>query len=76
MRYSELKKKEVVCAKDLRKIGYISDLEIDECKGILHKLYVRESLSFCNFWRWKDEIVIPYHKICKIGPDIVMVDLC
>ena len=74
MYYSELKEKDVICAKDCRNLGHIADLEIDSCKGCITAVLVRES-RWCSIFGCGEEIRIPFHKICKIGPDIILVDL-
>ncbi len=38
--YKELRKKEVICIKDCRRLGHVCDLEIDECKGCICKIIV------------------------------------
>lgn len=74
MQFSELCKKDVVCAKDCRKIGRIVDLEIDECKGCIRTIVVKDRRFFCVF-ECGEELEIPFSKICKIGPDIILVNL-
>ena len=42
VRLSEWKKKEVINCCDCKKLGYIEDLIIDECKGYIEALVVPE----------------------------------
>ena len=42
VRLSEWKKKEVINCCDCKKLGYIEDLIIDECKGCIEALVVPE----------------------------------
>lgn len=74
MFFCELKEKDVICAKDCRKLGHITDFEFDECKGCIKTVIIREK-KWCSFLICGEEIKIPFHKICKIGPDIILVDL-
>jgi YlmC/YmxH family sporulation protein len=75
MLFSELKEKEVICTKDCRKLGHIIDLEFDECKGCIVAVIVKDKGKWSDFFCCGEEIKLPYHKICKIGPDIILVDL-
>ena len=49
VRLSEWKKKEVINCCDCKKLGYIEDLIIDECKGCIEALVVPEGGKWCNF---------------------------
>ena len=50
VRLSEWKKKEVINCCDCKKLGYIEDLIIDECKGCIEALVVPEGGKWCNFF--------------------------
>ena len=53
IRLCELSKKEVINCCDCKKLGYIDDLIIDDCKGCIEALVVPEGGKWCNlFWRW------------------------
>lgn len=58
VRLSEWKKKEVINCCDCKKLGYIEDLIIDECKGCIEALVVPEGGKWCNFLRRWDGV---YH---------------
>lgn len=52
VRLSEWKKKEVINCCDCKKLGYIEDLIIDECKGCIEALVVPEGGNGVIFRRW------------------------
>lgn len=77
MLYSEFKCKEVINIRDCRKLGKVIDFEFDECTGCIHKIVVPGNCNrICSFFKSEDEYVIPYKNIKKIGPDIILVDIC
>ena len=49
MRFRELQDKEVINACDCCKLGYVVDLVIDECKGILRRLLSRRVENFAGY---------------------------
>ena len=75
MRLCELQDKEVINACDCKKLGFIADLVIDEKKGCIEALIVPKSGKFCGFLGDGAEYIIPYKCICKIGPDIILVEI-
>lgn len=75
MLYSELKCKDVINVNDCKKLGRVSNLELDECSGCICKIMVRGKGDFWDFIRCEDEIVIPFKNIRRIGPDIILVDI-
>ena len=72
--YCELRTKMVVNLTDGRKLGRIIDLVYDECTAKVLGLVVPGGRSFV-FFRPKEDIFIPYHCICKIGEDTILVEL-
>ena len=51
VRLSEWKKKEVINCCDCKKLGYIEDLIIDECKGCIEALVVPDGVLFSEMGR-------------------------
>ena len=75
IRYSEFRKKEVISMRECKRLGHVCDLEFDECKGCITKIMVP---SCCGLWgKLTDDtvIVIPFHCIKQIGPDLILVDI-
>ena len=73
MKISELRMKDVIEAKDGRRLGYINDMEIDPEKGRIDALVIPGSRS----WRWlfgrADELILPWQRIVKLGVDVILV---
>lgn len=75
MRLSELEKKEVINTCDCKKLGKISDLVIDECKGTIEAIVVPKMGKWCGLLGDGTDLVIPFRCIKKIGPDIILVEI-
>ena len=76
MTLSELKAKDVVNTVDGRCIGKPMDLEFDPVDGRVTALVVPGEFSLIQLLRGeKCGIVIPWGNICKIGDDVILVDL-
>lgn len=76
MLFSELKCKEVINLKDCKCLGKIGDLEFDECTGQICKVIIPCSNKLSALFGSEPEYIIPYKNIKKIGPDIIIVDIC
>ena len=67
--------KEVINCCDCKKLGYIDDLIIDDCKGCIEALVVPEGGKWCNFFGDGTEYIIPFSCIKRIGPDLILVEI-
>ncbi len=76
MRLCELEDKEVINTCDCKKLGYIADLIIDECKGRIEAVVVPKTGKLCGFFGDSAEYIIPFQCIKRIGPDIILVEIC
>ena len=76
MRLCELEDKELINACDCKKLGYIADLIIDECKGCIEAIVVPKAGKLCGLFGDGAEYIIPFRCIKKIGPDIILVEIC
>ena len=74
MRLSELAKKDVININDGSKIGNITDILIDD-KGYVLSLVVDKSNFSCSFFTAKDEMLIDFNNIEKIGEDVIIVKI-
>ena len=75
MRITELHCKEVICISDGRRLGFISDVEVEiPCGNILAIVVPGPGRLFGVLGR-NDDYVIPWRCIKRIGPDIVLVDI-
>ena len=75
MTFSDLRAKEVINIRDCKKLGHVNDLEFDECTGQIRKLIIPPKGKWFCFTGGECDIVICYHDIKQIGPDIILVDI-
>ena len=73
--FTDLHCKEVICVSDGRRLGFISDARIELPEGHILAIIVPGPCRFFGLWGRKDDFVIPWHCIKRIGPDIVLVDI-
>ena len=74
MRLSDLQHKDVINIKDGKKIGNIIDIMI-ESNGTMTGLVVEKSKFLISMFSNKDEIVISWNQIEKIGEDVILVSI-
>lgn len=72
---SDFERKDVISAKDCKKLGRVCDLVFDERDGSICKLIVKEKSGICGFLGLGEEVEVCYQKICQIGPDIILVEI-
>lgn len=75
IRITNLRCKEVICVGDGRRLGFISDVEIEVPEGCVVAIIVPGPSKFLGLLGCKDDFVIPWNCIRRIGPDIVLVDI-
>lgn len=76
MHFCELKEKDVINRCDCKRLGRVHDLVFDPKTGCVCAIVVPEPFRLCGFFRPDQEYVIPWKKICQIGPDIILVEVC
>jgi len=72
---TQLQCKEVICIEDGRRLGFISDVEVELPEGKICAIIVPGPCKVMGLWGRKDDYCIPWNCIRKIGPDIVLVDI-
>lgn len=75
VRFTDLHCKEVVCVSDGRRLGFIMDVEVELPEGNVAAIIVPGPCRFGGMFGRKDDYVIPWNRICRIGPDLVLVDI-
>ena len=74
--FSQLKSKEVINVLDGARLGHISDIVLDNNYGKVCGFIVPGTPSFFSFFKSSaNSIYIPYNQICKIGEDVILVEL-
>ena len=75
VRFTDLQCKEVICVNDGRRLGFITDIQIDVPEGNVLAVVVPGPCRFLGIAGRHDDFVIPWKCIRRIGPDIVLVDI-
>ncbi|MFZ5815516.1 MAG: YlmC/YmxH family sporulation protein [Bacillota bacterium] len=71
---SELRK-EVIDIRTGRRLGELIDVEIDEESGRISAIVVPGETRWFGMWGGGPDVVIPWSKIVKIGPDCILVEI-
>ena len=74
-KFTELRCKEVICLSDGRRLGFVSDVQIEIPEGAIKSILVPGPCRFFGFFGRKDDFLIPWCAIRRIGPDIILVDV-
>lgn len=75
MKISDFQSKDVVNIVDGKKLGQISDLELDLRQGRIESIVVPAHSRFFGFFGGGTDVIIPWRNIIKIGMDVVLVKL-
>jgi len=74
LKTSDLKVKEVINIIDGKRLGVITDIEIDVESGKLTSIVVPGNGKFLGLFGRNEDVVIPWDKISKIGFDVILVE--
>ncbi|UNC92864.1 YlmC/YmxH family sporulation protein [Candidatus Contubernalis alkaliaceticus] len=75
LKTSDLKTREVINIQDGRRLGMVSDLDIDLEHGKIRAIIIPGSGKLLGFFGGDRDYVIPWSKIVKIGIDTILVEL-
>lgn len=75
VRFTDLQCKEVICINDGRRLGYISDVQIEVPEGNVLAIVVPGPCRMLGLFGRRDDFLIPWRCICRVGPEIVLVDV-
>lgn len=75
MKISDFQTKDVINIVDGKKLGQISDLELDLRQGRIEAIVVPTATRFFGMFGGGNDVVIPWRSIVKIGADVVLVRL-
>ncbi len=73
--FLELRCKEVINIVDGRLLGHIVDIVFNIKTSQITGVVVPGAKSFFSVFKPPQEIFIPYRNICKIGEDVILVEL-
>ncbi len=74
MRVCDLKQKEVINICDGQKIGSITDLEFELCKGCITHIIIPGPCKVFGLLGREEEYVIPAACVKQIGSDVVLIE--
>ncbi len=75
IKISDLRTREVVNIQDGRKLGVIKDLDLDVERGRINALVLPGPNRFMNIFTRREDIVVPWEQIVKIGRDVILVEV-
>ena len=75
MKFTELRCKEVICICDGRRLGFVCDVKVEVPEGCVVAIVVPGPCRVLGLWGRKDDYLIPWSCIRRIGPDIILVDI-
>lgn len=74
VKFTDLNCKEVICVCDGRRLGFVSDVRLELPEGRVTAIIVPGRNRLLGLWGCREDYVIPWGCIKRIGPDIVLVD--
>ena len=75
IKFSELQCREVICVSFGQRLGFVSDVRIDISEGKVCAIVVPCPGKLLPVPGRHEDYIIPWSAICKIGPDILLVDV-
>lgn len=75
VRFCGLKEREVINICNCKRLGFVVDLLINTCSGGVEALIVPGPGRICGVLGYDAEYIIPFECICKIGEDIILVEI-
>lgn len=72
---SDLRKREVVNVDDGKRLGFVSDLELNVSEGCINAIIVPGPGRFFGLFGGERDYIIPWQKIVKIGSDVILVEV-
>ena len=73
VRISEFQIKDVVNVADWKKLGNISDIEINLISGKIDAIVISGTGKLLGFFGKDEDVIIPWKNIIKIGEDVILV---
>lgn len=73
MKFSDMRTKEVICAQDGQRLGFVSDMEFDIDTGEISSVIVPGAYRFMGVFGRDDDIVIGWDRIITVGDDLIII---
>ena len=75
VRFTDLQCKEVICVNDGRRLGFVRDIQLGIPGGEVLAILVPGPCRILGILGHRDDYLIPWRCIRRIGPEIVLVDV-
>lgn len=75
VKFTQLQCKEVICVQDGSRLGFISDVVVEVPCGTVCAIVVPGPPRYLGLLGRGDDYLIPWACVCRIGPDVVLVDV-
>ena len=75
MKTSDLRQREVINITDGKKLGFVTDLDVDLEKGIIRSIVIPGQSRVFSLFSKAGDYVIPWEQIKTIGSDVILVEL-
>ncbi|CFX57003.1 Sporulation protein YlmC/YmxH [Syntrophomonas zehnderi OL-4] len=75
VKISDLRAREVVNVLDGKKLGSIIDIDLDMERGKVLSFILPGRLRGWSIFSRREEIVVPWEKIVRIGRDVILVEV-
>ncbi|MEK3970913.1 YlmC/YmxH family sporulation protein [Bacillus sp. FSL M7-0558] len=72
---SEFQIKDVVDVSSGKKLGTIGDIDINVTSGKIQAIIIGGTGKMMGFFGKKEEMIVPWRNIVKIGEDVILVRL-
>ena len=72
---SDLRQREVINTIDGKRLGFVTDLDIDLENGRIKSIIVPGQNNVFSFFSRSGDYVVPWEQIKKIGSDVILVEL-
>jgi len=73
--FFELRMKSVINVVDGKNLGNICDIVLEVCTAKILGFIVPGKKKWYHFFKSCEDIFIPYHNVCKIGVDSILVEI-
>lgn len=74
LKFTQLQCKEVICISNGQRLGYVADVEVEVPEGNVIALVVPGQGKCFGLLGSRDDLLIPWRCIRRIGPDIILVE--
>ena len=75
MKFTELRCKEVICVADGQRLGFVCDVLVEVPDGYVKAIVVPGPCRIFGLFGRRDDFVIPWNCIKRLGPDIILVEV-